>query len=1022
MKQFYFLVITLLSVSLGFGQTLSQGDLAIIGVSVDDENFLLVALDDIPSGESVFFTDEEWNGTTSFNSGEGFYEWVTPSITAGTVITVTTTSTTAGGTVSQITGSFALGNSGDGVYIYQTSTNVYNTGTYTILGFAGEDAGDSGSLTGTGLTLGTNAVYFGGDNGMYNDARTGGDKSFFLGLIYDYTNWVTSGTSQTYDTTNFTIGGGTPDTSVQFVSTSISVSEDSNTYDLEFAITNEDATNATSFDVVLTSGDASDIDSYTTQSVTFPAGDATNKIVTVTITDDIVEEADETLTFEIQNVTGGNNATVGTNNSFDLTILDNDSTDPITGDIIITEIMYNSSSTDDEWIEIYNASGADITLDSDWRLNYHSSMYDFSGTVINAGSYLTIALGSNGDGTFNNDNPFTPDLSTIGTPVATTNDTDNLINSTATIALIFEPSGSNITIDTVTYDDGSPWPTSADGDGPSLELTNTTLDNSLASSWFSASGYDGGTPGLAPNITYTYNGTWSPIDPNGIATTSDAIIIASGDASMASNTTCNTLTVNPGASLTVNSGITLNINDAVNGLTLESTSTSFSSLIVDGTVTGTVNYERFTAGVGPVGTNDLIAAPLSGQNFSDFATANAGVLADNGGTLRAFAPFDKTSGSYTNYDTVTDAAVTLNAGTGYRAATSTGSNLTFSGTVNTATVNVPITNSGPSYEAWNLIGNPFPSYLDVDSFISTNQTQMLAGSVGVYGYDGTASNGWTVYNLASSGAVMTPGQGFFVAATSGGGSVDFTPSMRITGSSDDFIVGRVDNSSNSAHAKLNLNYNSTTYGTDIYFIEGTTQNLDPGYDTSAFNNNAAGIFTALVQNSTNEELAIQSLPYSDLSDVVVPVGIKVNAGIQATISLNDISTVPSSTFVYLEDTTENTWTLLNNNDYTFVSSTDLNGTGRFYIHFSAVVLSNEDFNFENIAIYTPNSNSIVVKGQLTENTTFTLYDIQGRLVLTKELDSNLNTNTIYTPNISKGVYLVKLDNNNFSKTKKIIIR
>ena len=71
------------------------GDIAIVGVGVDTEEVLLVALNNVPAGESVFFTDDEWNGT-AFNSGEGFYEWVTPAIIAGDVFTITKTSCSAG--------------------------------------------------------------------------------------------------------------------------------------------------------------------------------------------------------------------------------------------------------------------------------------------------------------------------------------------------------------------------------------------------------------------------------------------------------------------------------------------------------------------------------------------------------------------------------------------------------------------------------------------------------------------------------------------------------------------------------------------------------------------------------------------------------------------------------------------------------------------------------------------------------------------------------------------------------------
>ncbi len=183
---------------------LSVGSFAFTAVGVDDEDFQIVALEDISAGETVFFTDDEWGGS-SFNTGEGFVSWITPTISAGTVITLTDTSTTVGGTVTSQAGTFALSNSGDGIFLYQTSNNVYNGSVSTIIGFAGEDSGDAGTLSGTGLTIGSSAIYFGGDNGMYTGSRSG-ESSFadYLPLIYNST-WSTSGSAQTYSTTDFSI-------------------------------------------------------------------------------------------------------------------------------------------------------------------------------------------------------------------------------------------------------------------------------------------------------------------------------------------------------------------------------------------------------------------------------------------------------------------------------------------------------------------------------------------------------------------------------------------------------------------------------------------------------------------------------------------------------------------------------------------------------------------------------------------------------------------------------------------------
>ena len=109
----------------------------------------------------------------------------------------------------------------------------------------------------------------------------------------------------------------------------------------------------------------------------------------------------------------------------------------------------------------------------------------------------------------------------------------------------------------------------------------------------------------SPSVTYTYtDGVWSPNNPIGIATAIDDIIVASGDLILASDVSVNTVVINPGASLTINSDVTLTVN---NGLSLESESTRYSSLIRNGSINGTLSYERHVNinGSGSTGSNDL---------------------------------------------------------------------------------------------------------------------------------------------------------------------------------------------------------------------------------------------------------------------------------------------------------------------------------------------------------------------------------------------------------------------------------
>jgi len=531
-------------------------------------------------------------------------------------------------------------------------------------------------------------------------------------------------------------------------------------------------------------------------------------------------------------------------------------------------------------------------------------------------------------------------------------------------------------------------------------------------------------------VNYTYdNNVWSPSDPNNVSSTNDTIVVMDGEAVISMDTSIDAITVEAGAALTVNSGVTLSANTT----TLRSTSQMYSSLILDGSLTGTINYERHVNinGSGITGSNDLISAPLSGQAFSEFATANPNILSNTEGTLFLFGPFDKTTGTYVTYSNTESA--TLDPAVGYRAASSDNDTFTFTGTVNTGTVSYNIVNTGPTEPEWNLVGNPYPSYINVHAFLNhqvssgvTNLNLMNPGTAAIYGYDGTALDDWTIYNLANTTAstVIAPGQGFFVSADPTDVplyDLEFTPAMRSTGTSDDFIVGR---SVDKELSKLKLSSSTKTANTSIYFIEGTTKGLDIGYDASVYGGVSGefAIFTNLVEDNQGLDMAIQSLPYNNFNDVIIPLGVKAQQGTSLTISLGYGSTLSNDVNVYLEDRLLNTFTLLNDSDYVFTPNMDLTGTGRFFLRFADEDTSTLISELDDILIYSNNaSREVVIKGQLSEFSNVDIYDIQGRLVNTKTLDNSTFINTVNVDALSSGVYLVQLSNGSAKKTQKIVI-
>lgn len=530
-----------------------------------------------------------------------------------------------------------------------------------------------------------------------------------------------------------------------------------------------------------------------------------------------------------------------------------------------------------------------------------------------------------------------------------------------------------------------------------------------------------------PVETFTYvNGSWTPTTPMGNSTANDIIRIDSGNAVLSNPLRANSVVVSPGAALTINSGITLTANTT----TLKSSSTSYSSLIVDGNVIGIVNYERYVnkSATATTSGNDLISSPLANVIFNNaFVTANPNIP-ENTNNLGefAFAPFNITANAYENYDIGGDysGSFPLVSGTGYKSATKLGSLLTFTGSAPKTNIDISISDAY-SGRAWNLIGNPYPSYIDVGAFFTTNNMNQLPNNyVAIYGYLGSGDN-WEIYNNATSEKLIAPGQGFFVKAQPGGGTIQFTPAMRSIGDTDDFILGRQEHT-NKALSKLKLSNASNHVVTSIYFIDGTTRGLDRGYDAAAYAATAVGfsMFTHLLEDHTGLDIGIQSLPYSDFNDVVVPLGIKAKAGAELSISIDELSTLPVQINVYLEDKQNNTLTLLNKGAFKFKTTTAINGSGRFNIHYSARTLSVDNLqSSDNLRIYTTTAPKLLfIMGQLKNETKANLYDVQGRLVLSKVLNPNSTENTMDVSTLSTGIYVVKINNDIQVKTQKVLIK
>ena len=450
---------------------------------------------------------------------------------------------------------------------------------------------------------------------------------------------------------------------------------------------------------------------------------------------------------------------------------------------------------------------------------------------------------------------------------------------------------------------------------------------------------------------------------------------------------------------------------------------------------GSLSYSRYINGTDYW---DLIGAPLNNvETIQDFAGNNNDIATN--GSAYAIGTYTNTSEAATagttwsNYTTSTIAAAgNFVSGVGYQMATdgsATGSEVIFTGRPKIANVTVTVTTNeegtanASDGTKFALIANPYSCYVNVTTFINDHKTtQLHAGHVAVYGWDGTQ---YDTYNLAAPGNNIAPGQGFIIGvkgADATSQTITFTNAMKTTTGSGDYSEQNPND--DRAELYISLDQNNTSRETKLVFLNEGSDVLDIGYDAGTLDIANNTIYSRLVSEDEGVNMSIQSLNFSEINDKVISLGINADAGAEATISLTQNTTNPS-TYVYLEDVLEGTFTNLKETDFVITPDSDLQGVGRFFVHTSATTMSNEDVSTNLLnAFKLDRNNFITIEGLATQSnqTNLKLYNLLGQEVLSTILFNNTNTQTISTEGLSAGIYVIKLESGNNLLTKKLIIK
>ena len=151
--------------------------------------------------------------------------------------------------------------------------------------------------------------------------------------------------------------------------------------------------------------------------------------------------------------------------------------------VVINEINYHAADTQDagDWLELYNPKATPVDLTGWYLLDQETrERFNFSKEQMIAGGGYAVV--SRDTAAFSAVYPGIEVWGSFGFGLSNGGDHVQLFDD------------ANLLVDEVAYEDVAPWPEAADGEGYTLELTNTTRDNSRPENW-QASAVLGGTPG-----------------------------------------------------------------------------------------------------------------------------------------------------------------------------------------------------------------------------------------------------------------------------------------------------------------------------------------------------------------------------------------------------------------------------------------------------------------------------------------------------------------------------------------------
>ncbi|MFV5697157.1 T9SS sorting signal type C domain-containing protein [Flavobacterium sp. ZT3R17] len=534
------------------------------------------------------------------------------------------------------------------------------------------------------------------------------------------------------------------------------------------------------------------------------------------------------------------------------------------------------------------------------------------------------------------------------------------------------------------------------------------------------------------SLTTTWNGTsWS----NGSPTSAKNIVFSGGYTSSSDLAGCS-CQVTSGAVVFLN---TLTITNGVNVTGGSLTFENNASLVQINNVanSGSITYKRKTTAIL---NSDYTywSSPVAGQQLTGVSPATS---ADK------FYSFDGASdlwvGAAPSTTMVLGKGYIIQGPENYSSSSPSVYEASFVGVPNNGDVSISVPTSS-SVETSHLIGNPYPSAIDANLFLTANLSA-LDGTIYFWTHNTAITNNaytsddYASYNLTggaytaksiSSGVNNTvpdvniaSGQAFFITGKiSGAGTIIFNNSMRKAGQNSIFFkfspIKKKLEVVDKHRVWLNLsNMQGAFKQTLVGYIAGATNDYDNSFDGESFDANEYLDFYSVNQD---KDLVIQgrALPFEETDEV--PLGFRTTIDGTFAIDIDQVDGLLASHNVFIEDKTTKVIKNLKEGSYTFTTES---GTfnDRFVLRFTDKILGTGTFDKGDSAVLVSNKNKLIkIDSSVEVINKVEVYDLLGRTVYEKV---NIDANKLVLPNLvmNDQVLLVKIIlENGKTVTKKII--